>query len=356
MKKTVLSLATKAIIIPSIADNNPALKDVLSLFLRTFEGNAAADIRMFRHNNKPSVIVLSKKGKPKIWLNAHLDVVPGGVALFQPKIKGSKLFGRGVLDMKLAAACFTVITDKLIRQGLNVGLMLVTDEEIGGHNGTKMLLEKGIVSPKFVIAGEPTNLQIGNLSKGFIRIDIQSNGVSAHGSRPWLGQNAIQKLIPALNRLEKAFPIPKKEIWQTTVNVGKISGGKTVNQVPDRCFISLDVRFVPTDDPKNIISQIRQIFQNHEVVAHEPENPTITDRNNPFVVSFSRACNQIGRFDPVFRKGHGSSDARFFTKKGIPAIAFGLRGDGLHADHEWVSLSELDVFCKIVESFIKNHQ
>ena len=352
MKNEILTLTKKAIRIQSTADNTAALEAVLSLFLDVFKNNPNVTIQTFRSNNLQSAIIFTKNKKPRIWLNAHLDVVTGNTSLFQPKIKKVKLFARGALDMKLAAACFTIITEKLIRNGLNVGLILVTDEEIGGHNGTKFLLDNDFVAPEFVVVGEPTNLEIGTESKGIISIDIISHGISAHGSRPWLGKNAILDMLEPLQQLQRVFPVPSKECWKTTVNVGVIQAGVAINQVPDVCTIKLDIRFIPQDNPKKIINRIKTIFKHQDIVIKMIEPPIFSNNNNLFIQNFFTIAKHVLKRKPIFRKGHGSSDIRFFTQNNIPAIAFGLKGKGLHAESEWVSLKEIEIFVKIIKTFL----
>lgn len=188
MKSQIISLAKKAIKIKSISTNKEKLFEVIDLFIDQFKPGSIFEIKRFVNCQKPSVIIKPKSKNPKIWLNAHLDVVPGKAKLFCPKITRNRLLGRGALDMKTAAACLTLSTKKLITQGFNLGLMLVTDEEVGGHHGTKFLIDKKIVMPEFVIVGEPTDLEIGIKSKGIISLQIISQGKSAHGSRHGWGR------------------------------------------------------------------------------------------------------------------------------------------------------------------------
>jgi len=356
MKPKIISLSKKAISIKSTANNSKKIEKILALFLKQFKPANHFKIKKFNNNNKPSAIIQPKNKTPKIWLNAHLDVVPGSEKLFEPKIVGNRLMGRGSQDMKTAAAAITLLTKKLISQGINIGLILVTDEEIGGHNGTKFLIDKKIVKPKFVIVGESTNLQIGNEAKGPIKISITSKGKSAHSSKPWLGKNAINQLLPSINKLNKKFPTSNKAVWKTTCNLSTISGGQTINQVPDQCQITLDIRRIPQDNPTTIIKNIKLIFNKHLVKVKMLEPHIFTDKNDPFVKNLAHSIKIITSKKAIFRKGHGSADIRFFTDKKIPAIAFGLKGSGLHSHHEWVDINSINPFIKILKHFIINNQ
>ena len=352
MEKRIIELAQKAICIKSTADNQENLKEVMNVFVGRFDNTSVFEIKRFLHEGKPSAIIMPKSKVPKIWFNAHLDVVPGEEHLFSPLIKNNRLIGRGALDMKTAASCMTELTRKLIMSGHNIGLMLVTDEEIGGQKGTKFLMDQKIVRPEFVIVGEATDFEIGIESKGVLSLEIISKGKSAHGSRPWLGKNAFGEIIKPVQKLLSDFPIPKKEAWKTTINMGAIYAGDAVNQVPDKCILKLDIRYVPHDDPQLILNRTKKIFLEQEVLVKMFEPPIFSKKTNPYIKLFSKSTNKVLKTKPIFRRGHGSADIRFFTEKGIPAIAFGLRGKGLHSNHEWVSLKEINKYVKILESFI----
>lgn len=352
MEKHVIELAQKAICIKSTADNQEKLIEVMNVFVGRFDNTSAFEIKRFLHEGKPSAIIMPKSKVPKIWFNAHLDVVSGEEHLFSPLIKNNRLIGRGALDMKTAASCMVELTRKLIQNGNNIGLMLVTDEEIGGQKGTKFLIDQKVVNPEFVIVGEATDFEIGIESKGVLSLEIISKGKSAHGSRPWLGKNALEAMIKPIQVLLRDFPIPKKAVWKTTVNMGMIHAGDAVNQVPDRCILKLDIRYVPHDDPQHILKRIKKIFSKQEVVVKMLESPIFSKKTNPYIRLFAKSISKVLKTKPIFRRGHGSADIRFFTEKEIPAIAFGLRGKGLHSDDEWVSLKEINKYIKILESFI----
>ncbi len=352
MEKQIIALAKKAIAIKSIAGNKDKLREIIDLFVGQFNNDSLFEIKHFSNDGVLSVTVKPRFKQPKIWLNAHLDVVPADDHLFTPRIFENKLYGRGALDMKTAAAAFALLTKRLIEKGKNVGLMLVTDEEIGGHRGTKFLIEKNAVKPEFVIVGEPTNMEIGIESKGIITLEIISSGKTAHGSRPWLGENAIVAMIGPISQLLKAFPIPNREAWRTTVNLGIIQAGLAVNQVPDKCTIKLDVRNISKDDPKIIIKKIKNIFNKQNVCVKMLESPIFSDHENPYIKNFARVLRSVLKRKAVFLKGHGSSDIRFFTEKEIPAIAFGLTGEGLHSNDEWVSLESVGKLKKVLENYL----
>lgn len=88
------------------------------------------------------LIITNKNKNPYLWLAAHLDVVPGSNDQFVPKVDGDRLYGRGAYDIKMAIAVFMqIFQDQDCRDKLsNVGIMITSDEEIGGMNGTNALI------------------------------------------------------------------------------------------------------------------------------------------------------------------------------------------------------------------------
>src|SRR6266480_217175 len=184
--------AEKLIAIPSTADNAQGLWDVLDVAMMQLQGFAVEE---FKSNGIPSMLVSNKNAKTrefKIILNAHLDVVPARE--YQLLEKEGRFYGRGVYDMKIAAAVIIFLFKELAKSvDYPLALQLVTDEELGGFCGTKYQVEQG-VRGEFVLAGDISSLRIQNKSKGMLWLKIKTNGKSAHGAYPWEGENALGKL------------------------------------------------------------------------------------------------------------------------------------------------------------------
>ena len=213
----------------------------------------------FEQNGFPSLIITTKQTKtPLLWLAAHLDVVPGSPAVFEAETKaGGRLYGRGAFDMKFAAACYIKLLKELGAdlKNYDLGVMLTTDEEIGGLNGVGHLVKEGYSSKLVFLPDGGKNWQIEKAAKGVWHALVESRGVSAHGSRPWLGRNAIDQLMNFVNAARKFFPkepCSRKNHYHSTLNVGVIEGGRAVNQVPDSASARLDIRFISDRDQQKI--------------------------------------------------------------------------------------------------------
>ena len=354
MQKDTLDLSKRLISISSVKDDTKSLENVLGVVEKLKIDTKVAG---FSKNNIPSLLYYNTPTLPKkfkVILNAHLDVVPAKQEQFKPKVVGDKLFGRGAIDMKAATAVEILVYKELAKKvNYPLGLQLVTDEEVGGFDGTKYQTEKG-VRADFVIAGEQTDLNISNKAKGIVWAKISCRGKSAHGAHPWDGENAVEKMNKFVcEKLYKAFPIPAKEAWVTTANLAKIeSSNSAFNKVPDDCTISVDFRYVP-EEKSQIVRKIKSIVPKGfalEVVVNEPSQ--YTPQNNPFAKNLMQKIQEAIGKKAKFISDHGASDIRYYDGVSVPGVCFGPVGGGLHTDNEWVSISSLEEYYKILKDFL----
>src|SRR5918998_2293159 len=210
------------------------------------------------------LVVRVGSGEPRILLHGHTDVVPGEERQFEPYEENGELYGRGVYDMKGALAAMMYAVEDLDTLGCDatVEFLAVPDEEQehGGPTRAEVLITNGHVGD-FLITGEPTDFHIGTQSKGVLDVRVTLRGKSAHGSQPWLGKNAVllayehyHKVtgLPFTEQRSEFFPYP-------SVNLARIIGGDVLNRVPDRCTYDLDIRYLPNQDPEELVRQIRSV-------------------------------------------------------------------------------------------------
>lgn len=353
MNKNIVILTKNLLSVESTKDKPNNLKRVLEVVKKELTDFT---YKIFLKNNTPSILFyntpkLSKRFK--IILNGHLDVVAGKPNQFEPHVKGDRLYGRGAIDMKgPAVVLIQIFKDVAENVEYPLGLQLVTDEEIGGFNGTRYQIEKG-VNADFAIAGEPTDFKINNKAKGIIWLDITTKGKTAHGAYPWKGDNAVLKMNKFINTLYKTFPIPKNEVWKTTVNVSKIqTPNTTYNKVPDECGISLDIRFVPEDKDK-IIKKLNSILpKDFKLKINLNESCQFTEENNDYIERLQKSILKVKGKRSLMLSTHGGADIRHYNKVGCDGITFGPIGKGLHSENEWVSIKSLEIYYEILKDFL----
>lgn len=335
---------------PTVSSNPEESKKALAWVREQLNG-LPVYIEEFDSNSFPSMVITTKKTKhPKVLLFAHIDVVPADGAMFEMQNENGILKGRGVLDMKFGAASFIEIFKELgddLPQ-YNIGIMLTADEEIGGDDGVRYLLEeKGYRADVGFCPDGGYNWDIENSAKGVFFLTIKATGLSAHGSTPWAGINAINNLTNVLKQINAHFEKIKQNApdasYYTTVNVGTISGGKATNQVPDSATATIDIRYIPGSNPKDILNTIKSITDEVEGVTFDvtlEAPPFLTPMSSPDVQRFIKIAKDKYNITVGSRKSHGATDARFFSKYNTPVIIVAPEGKGQHSDHEWLDLND----------------
>ena len=318
-------------------------------------------IREFNQKTHPILYISTRKTiSPKILLATHIDIVSGPKALFRGKIQGDKFFGRGVFDMKFAIASYLALINeqKEKLKNLDVGILITSDEEIGGMNGTRKMLENGLSAEICFLPDGGNNFSVERTAKGFFAYEIECEGLSAHGSRTWEGVNAIERLMEILKFLKNnpifpSEPCGDKEHLHNTLNIGIISGGKAVNQIPDSASCVVDIRYI------NKKEKIEQLMESLSKKYHWVKITKIRegalfsiDIQNQYLRKFCQIVEEDFHTKTSFVISHGSSDARFFASKKIPVILTRPKGGGPHSDKEWVSIKSLKIFHQALTKFV----
>ncbi|MDQ0246898.1 succinyl-diaminopimelate desuccinylase [Bacillus fengqiuensis] len=342
------------------------LKDLIAIDSSTKEGaNAAVEfcqkwlieqqlpfISLENNGYKMLICEIGSGDKTLTW-NGHVDVVSGNRKQFAPLELDGKIYGRGAADMKAGVAAMMCAMASLKEKALRsrIQLQIVSDEETGGFYGSGYLAEQGYKGD-FVICSEPTQLGIGLQAKGIMQLDIEVKGKAAHSSRPWEGVNAIEKAMDMYHDiLQLPFAKESSAFYSSpSINLAKIHGGEVYNKVPDRCILSLDIRFLPTQTMEDILREIKAIA-GEDVVWYMYGEPVRTEINNPFIQSLHPLIEKYTHKPAVVFGQHGSADTRFFSAYGIPAIEFGPSGAHWHGDEEYVEIESIELYQQMLIEF-----
>jgi acetylornithine deacetylase/succinyl-diaminopimelate desuccinylase-like protein len=216
-------------------------------------------------------------------------------------------------------------------------LSFVGDEETGGWKGAGYLMEHGYYAPDMVVVGEITNdCGIAIAEKGTAVFVLRTKGRTAHGSTPWVGVNAIDKmvkilhrlqtdLVPALRRRDSGFLPP------ASLNIGTIQGGVSFNVVADACEVAIDRRTLPGEPIDAVTREIEEVIAS--VKREDPEveaslvllghAPPFETRPEETICRLAReTMKELGR-PADFVGFEAVCDGRFFSAKGIPTIMIG---------------------------------
>src|SRR5829696_3022613 len=264
-------------------------------------------------------------GAPTLVLHGHMDVVPGGRDQFEPHIEGD----------------------------LRLGIVSDEESEEEENRGSDALVASGFIGD-FAITGEPTNLQVGVQAKGVLAIRLEVQGRSAHGATPWLGDNAVVKAVEVFRGIE-SLPFARHSsalFDRPSINLGRIMGGDALNKVPDSCVIDVDIRFLPDQDPDEILEQVGGL-PDTRVLATFRRPPAVVSADSPFVQGLCEAASPHHPERVMSVGRDGASDAVSFLAAGVPAVEFGPVGDGHHGPVEWVSINSLRSYRQALEGFVK---
>jgi succinyl-diaminopimelate desuccinylase len=326
-------------------------------FVRGWLESRGIDVQTRDYNGAPVLTAqVGPEEGPTVVLHGHLDVVPGQPGQFEPQIDGDRLYGRGAYDMKGAlAAMMCALRDAAEQDKVRVRFLCVPDEESEEieERSTDELVRGGFLGD-FALTGEPTDLHVGVQAKGVLVVRVEVHGRAAHGSTPWLGDNAVLKAIDVFRRIETLpFSRQSSEMFdRPSINLGRIVGGDAINKVPDLCAMDVDIRYLPGQDPMRIMQEIREI-PSIEVRRTFHREPALVSRQNPYVAALcaSVALHTGGESTSVGRDG--ASDAISFLQAGVPAVEFGPVGGGHHGPEEWVSMSSLGAYRLALGDFVR---
>jgi len=346
----------KLVAFPTITGDETAVHQALD-YIAGFVVKRGMHAQRFDSNGFESLIATTSPGnkKPTVMLTAHIDVVPAPESAFELREDESKFHGRGVLDMKCAVAVYLQIIDELQdRLGeYDFGLMINSDEEVGGKDGIGPLLEEGFAPKVAVLPDGGDDWQIQVYSKGFMYIKIAVEGKPAHGSRPWLGDNANVRLLTIIHEVQNLFPEQKPD--SNTMNLGQFNGGKAVNQVADHAEAFLDVRLVNEHEKTRIIKALQEICDRAGAELTFLLNGATGEFSltNPYIKPFAECIEEVTGVKVVGSRTLGSNDGRYFAAKHIPCISFYPTGGGHHGPDEWLDKKAFYQMKDVIKSYLE---
>jgi succinyl-diaminopimelate desuccinylase len=292
-----------------------------------------------------------------LCFTGHIDTVPLGhrawsVDPFAGEVADGKLYGRGSTDMKSGVACLTLAALRLAKMpGPRAGLVLVitAGEETGCEGAAHLAAEGALGEAGAIVVGEPTSNYPLVGHKGALWLKAVTEGVTAHGSMPERGVNAVYKAARAVTRLEEfGFNAPHHDLLGApTLNVGTVSGGINVNSVPDHAEIGIDIRSVPGLGHGGVMKQLTQYLGDDveleavvdvEAVATNPDDPWVRD-------VFAVMSGYLGE-DPRPRGAPYFTDASVLTRAygGPPTVILGPgEAHMAHQTDEYCLVERLDV-------------
>ena len=311
----------------------------------------------------------SDGSKPALLFVSHLDVVPAdSPGDFKPTERNGRIFGRGSCDMKAGITAAAIAMTEIFKSKIKLNGDIIFSATAGEETdscGIKKFVKSAKRMSRFcgIIVPEPTDFQLITAHRGLVWIEITTKGKAAHSSMPQLGINAIDSMRIFLNELSKYKIISPtdKLLGKPTLSVNKITGGSAANIVPDSCSVCIDIRTIPGQNYKKIISGINKIF-----VRLSRQIPNFsagmkilrdsgalqTDENCGFVKQLKQLLKIKNSETVPF-----TTDAPYLTVLNSPIVIFGPGNPKLcHKRNEYVEIKDLrkgiDLYKKIILHFL----
>ena len=375
IREQTVELAQALIRIPS--HNPPGNEDRIAAFAAQWLAACGITSELVRLEEGRSSVVarVPGRGDGSLVVCAHLDTVTSeperwSIPPLEARIADDALWGLGSADMKSGVAVGMQLMAQLVRQETvplcDVVLVLTADEE-WGYRGAATVAESGLIADAgFLLILEPTAGRVYAGQKGELWIDATFTGRAAHGSMPEFGANAVLSAARFSGRLQDAITsLPEiAGRGRTTINIGRLHGGRQVNIVSDRADVSIDIRVVSDAHHAAVLQIIdrlgeeearaegtrfeRTISSYHPAIANDGIHP-LERRLHDLVVG-------RGNEDPACGISPYSTDAvSIVPRLGVPVAIYGPGDIALaHQPDEHIELDEihraLDVLFALVSS------
>ena len=308
---------------------------------------------------RPNVVAVARGsgGGRSLMLNAHMDTVgvAGMTDPFAPRIEGGRLYGRGAYDMKGSLAACMLATVEAMRRKLSgdVVLTAVSDEEFASV-GTEAIAAG--VSADAAIVTEPTEMQVAVAHRGFVHFEIETRGRAAHGSRPELGIDAIAKMgrvlvgIEELDARLRGAPT-HRHLGSGSVHASLIEGGQEYSSYPARCVLQAERRTIPGETVAMAERELRNVVDtagvgddqfSAELRSLASRDPFEVAENAAIVELVRRQATAVLDAEPEIVGVPFWADSALLAGAGITTVLLGPRGEGAHAEVEWVELGDLE--------------
>ncbi len=316
--------------------------------------------------------LVAKVGQPDLGLpicfTGHMDTVPLGLTPwtkdpFKGEIEDGRLYGRGTADMKggIAAFCVAAIrTAKMVRETQGVTLIITGGEETGCDGAIALRDQSDLLSDAgALVVGEPTSNKPLLGHKGALWLRGCCTGVTAHGSTPELGDNAIYKMARAIRALEQFDFAAEKhnQLSPPTMNLGCAHGGLNTNSVPDYADFELDIRTLPAQAHKEILENLQALLKNDVRLEYMIDLRGIfTSDKVPWANSVKNDLEFVLGAEQAFAAANYFTDASVLTPalNDPPTIILGPGDAALaHVTDEYCGVSALLDAGRIYDRLIK---
>ncbi|MDV2476337.1 succinyl-diaminopimelate desuccinylase [Rhodococcus zopfii] len=344
-----VELTAALVDIPSVSQDEAVIADAVETALR----EQTAGFEVVRCGN--AVLARTNRGLgSRVMLAGHLDTVP--IADNVPSRRdGDLLWGCGTVDMKSGDAVFLHLAATVTDPAHDLTLVFYDCEEIAAQFNGLGRIEKELpdwLAADVAILGEPTAGQIEAGCQGTLRVRLTTSGVRAHSARSWLGDNAIHRLAPVLERLSR-YAARSVDIdgcvYREGLSAVRVTGGVAGNVVPDAADVDVNFRFAPDRTVEQALAHVREVFDGLDVTLEltDASPGALPGLSDPAAAALVEAAG--GRF----RAKYGWTDVSRFAALGIPAVNYGPGDPNLaHKRDEHVPVQQITDVAAVLRAYL----
>jgi succinyl-diaminopimelate desuccinylase len=283
--------------------------------------------------------------------------------LFEPLEKDGKLYGRWCWDMKDGCAIIILLMKKLLEEWYTqkkVSLRLTTDEEVWWIDGVWALVNDGR-SWKIVLipdAGDYTYVTYA--SKWIITVNLEVCGKAAHSSRPWMWDNALEKVYTIYQTIKQKLEDPEilyntEERRSPSVQLTKCHGWIASNVLPEKALATINIRFTEQRTQESLLSLIQDVCEEYQATILTRESWPLmhTDVNNPYLLQFVDIVKDVTWQQPGLDKEHGTTDGRYFPPE-TTVLLYQPTDNHIHTAGEYTTVDQLEDVYNIYTLFVRN--
>ena len=340
------NLTRDLISIDSVTGNEDAILEYIDDYLKKSGYSKKITI------HEGGLVAGDHDGSAVVALVGHVDTVP--ISNNQVSLDESNaIYGRGAVDMKSGIAvmieCLINFQEKNI-----VGVFYKGEEGLKEHNGLETLFpvlnENFDIS--FGIIFEPTNNEVQLGCQGVVNAALRIVGEEAHSARPWLGDNAIYKSIPVLEKLNELAPEPvlvDELEYKEVINATTISGGNAKNVIPGEVLFNINYRLSPDKTNDDAVESLNKFFSPFgELTITDVAESAYPHKNDDNIQKF------IDFTSTNVEPKQAWTDVARFTSEGIPAINFGPGDPELaHKANENVPLTDIEDCYELIKKYLQ---
>ncbi len=311
------------------------------------------------------------KKSQRICILTHIDVVPEGdrslwtVDPFNPEIRGSRLYGRGVSDNGTCLVSSLFALKALLNAGIEpeytVLLAFVADEEMGSHYGLEQLIERDIFKADDLVIVPDSGNDAGDFieiaEKADWKLSFTVTGKQVHAALPHKGINACRVANMLAYEVDEALHKEFTETnelfdppFSTFEPTRRFANVPNINTVPGRERFDFDCRVLPEvslDNAFDVVDKICKDVEQRtgakiELVVSRADAAPITRPDNEVTKILIKSVREVLHIEPKTGGIGGGTFAAFFRRKNIPAVVWSQECGGVaHQPDEFTEIEYL---------------